>query len=70
MLSIVNFSKSYKGGKKAVDNLSLEINSGDIFGFIGHNGQVRRLPLGPLPAYWISTRVIYWSTEFLSRRTR
>lgn len=38
MLSIVNFSKSYKGGKKAVDNLSLEINSGDIFGFIGHNG--------------------------------
>lgn len=38
MLSIVNFSKSYKGGKKAVDNLTLEINSGDIFGFIGHNG--------------------------------
>ncbi|MDD4113478.1 MAG: ABC transporter ATP-binding protein [Herbinix sp.] len=38
MLSIVNFSKSYKGGKKAVDNLSLEIDSGDIFGFIGHNG--------------------------------
>lgn len=38
MLSIVNFSKTYKGGKKAVDNLSLEVNSGDIFGFIGHNG--------------------------------
>jgi ABC-2 type transport system ATP-binding protein len=38
MLSIINFSKSYKGGKKAVDNLTLDINSGDIFGFIGHNG--------------------------------
>ncbi|TAH73842.1 MAG: ABC transporter ATP-binding protein [Anaerolineaceae bacterium] len=38
MLSIVNFSKTYKGGKKAVDTLNLDINSGDIFGFIGHNG--------------------------------
>lgn len=38
MLSIRNFSKSYKGGKKAVDNVNLEVNSGDIFGFIGHNG--------------------------------
>jgi len=38
MLKIENFSKSYKGGKKAVDSLSLEINKGDIYGFIGHNG--------------------------------
>jgi ABC-2 type transport system ATP-binding protein len=38
MLSIINFSKSYKGSKKAVDSLNLDINSGDIFGFIGHNG--------------------------------
>ena len=38
MLKISNFSKSYKGNKKAVDNLNLEISSGDIFGFIGHNG--------------------------------
>lgn len=38
MLSIQNFSKSYKGGKKAVENLSLEVNAGDIYGFIGHNG--------------------------------
>ncbi|MBI9011496.1 MAG: ABC transporter ATP-binding protein [Clostridiales bacterium] len=38
MLSIENFSKVYKGNKKAVDNLSLKINSGDIYGFIGHNG--------------------------------
>ena len=38
MLSIRNYSKSYKGGKKAVDQLNLEVKSGDIFGFIGHNG--------------------------------
>ncbi|HEY5584677.1 MAG TPA: ABC transporter ATP-binding protein [Ruminiclostridium sp.] len=38
MLKISNLTKTYKGGKKAVDNLSLEICSGDIYGFIGHNG--------------------------------
>ena len=38
MLTITNFSKSYKKDKKAVDNLNLEIAKGDIFGFIGHNG--------------------------------
>ncbi|NLK26883.1 MAG: ABC transporter ATP-binding protein [Clostridiales bacterium] len=38
MLTIRNFSKSYKGGNKAVDCLNLKIDSGDIFGFIGHNG--------------------------------
>ncbi len=38
MLSIRDFSKTYKGGKKAVDHLSLEVAPGDIFGYIGHNG--------------------------------
>lgn len=38
MLSISHFSKSYQNGKKAVDDLSLEIAAGDIYGFIGHNG--------------------------------
>lgn len=38
MLEIENFSKSYKGGKKAVDGLSLKVLPGDIYGFIGHNG--------------------------------
>ncbi|MDD2202913.1 MAG: ABC transporter ATP-binding protein [Bacilli bacterium] len=39
MLKIINFSKSYgNNGKKAVDNLNLEIKKGEIFGFIGHNG--------------------------------
>ena len=38
MLEIKNFSKSYGEGKKAVDNVSLSVESGDIYGFIGHNG--------------------------------
>ncbi|RKI39586.1 ABC transporter ATP-binding protein [bacterium D16-51] len=38
MLAIKNFSKSYTGGKKAVDNLNLTVNAGEICGFIGHNG--------------------------------
>ena len=38
MLYINNFSKEYSKGKKAVDNISLTVNGGEIFGFIGHNG--------------------------------
>jgi ABC-2 type transport system ATP-binding protein len=38
MLSIRNLSKSYKGGKKAVNSISIEVEPGDIYGFIGHNG--------------------------------
>ena len=38
MLEIKNFSFSYPNGKKAVENLNLEINNGDLFAFIGHNG--------------------------------
>lgn len=38
MLEIRNLSKTYKGGKKAVSDLSLNIEAGDIYGFIGHNG--------------------------------
>lgn len=38
MLKIKNFTKIYKGGKRAVDHLNLEVEAGDIYGFIGHNG--------------------------------
>ena len=39
MLSIKNITKSYgKGTVKAVDNINLEIKSGEIFGFLGPNG--------------------------------
>lgn len=38
MLEVKNYSKSYVKGQKAVDSISLEVEKGDIFGFIGHNG--------------------------------
>lgn len=37
MLKIEHLTKIY-GDKKAVDDLSLHINKGEIYGFIGHNG--------------------------------
>lgn len=37
MLKIEHLTKTY-GEKKAVDDLSLHIRPGEIFGFIGHNG--------------------------------
>lgn len=37
MLQISHLTKSY-GGKKAVDDLTLRIAPGEIYGFIGHNG--------------------------------
>lgn len=37
MLKIEHYTKSF-AFKKAVDDLSLEINAGEIYGFIGYNG--------------------------------
>ena len=38
MISIKNISKSYSSTKKAVDDVSLEIRNGEIFGLLGPNG--------------------------------
>ena len=38
MLTIQNLVKSYGNGPRAVDVLSLTVEAGDIYGFIGHNG--------------------------------
>ena len=38
MLKIENLTKHYKGSNKGVTNLSLHVEAGDIFAFIGHNG--------------------------------
>lgn len=38
MLDIRNLTKIYKSDKIAVNNLSLKVEAGDIYGFIGHNG--------------------------------
>ncbi len=38
MLQIKNLEKSYQSKIKAVDNLSLTVKKGEIYGFVGHNG--------------------------------
>ena len=38
MLKIDNLSKSYSKGKRAIDSISIKVNPGEIYGFIGHNG--------------------------------
>ena len=38
MLNIEHYSKTYPGGHKAVDDLSIHVLPGEIYGFIGHNG--------------------------------
>lgn len=38
ILQIEHLTKVYSGGKKAVDDLSLTVCEGDIYGFIGQNG--------------------------------
>ena len=38
MLTISHLTKHYKGSSKGVTDISLEIESGDIYAFIGHNG--------------------------------
>ena len=38
ILEIKHYSKSYAKNKKAADDVCLTVESGDIYGFIGHNG--------------------------------
>ena len=38
ILEINSFSKTYGEGKKAAESISLTVERGDIYGFIGHNG--------------------------------
>ena len=38
MLKISNVTKHYKGSNKGVTDISLHIEAGDIYAFIGHNG--------------------------------
>lgn len=38
MLEIKNLTKIYPNGKKAVSDLSMRIEDGDLYGFIGRNG--------------------------------
>lgn len=38
MLKLINFSKIYPNGKIGASDINLDVESGDIYAFIGHNG--------------------------------
>lgn len=38
LLEVKNYGKTYSNGKVGAKNINLDIESGDIFAFIGHNG--------------------------------
>ena len=45
MIQITNITKTYNGTIRAVDNLNLTVNNGEIVGFIGPNGAGKTTPL-------------------------
>lgn len=38
MIKLINYSKTYDGKKKIINDMNLHIEQNDLFGFIGHNG--------------------------------
>ncbi len=55
MLRIEHLTKKY-GDKKAVDDLSLHIQKGEIYGFIGHNGAGKTTTINPAVEFSTLTR--------------
>jgi len=45
LIELTGVTKIYRSGVKAVDNLSLTVQSGELFGFIGPNGRASLLLL-------------------------
>ena len=55
MIKLKNVTKSFKD-KKALDNLSLNVNSGEIYGLLGANGAGKSLALNLLLGFLDSDR--------------
>ena len=67
ILELKNFSKTYPGGKRAVDGLSLDICAGDIYGFIGQNGAGKTTTLRAVSGIlqgFLSFSVSHWRVGF------
>ena len=52
MLEIKHYSKTYGKGKKAADDVCLTVESGDIYGFIGHNGAGKSTTIRAVVGVW------------------
>ena len=56
MIQIKNVTKTYNGTVRAVDNLNLTVNNGEIVGFIGPNGAGKTTTLKGKTSHWIHCR--------------
>ena len=50
VLEIKHFYKTYKNGKKAVEDLNLSVQPGEIYGFIGQNGAGKTTTKANMPS--------------------
>lgn len=70
VLKISNLSKSY-GSLKAVDNLSLEVNKGQVFGILGPNGSGKTTTLAILlDVVHADAGTFQWFGEAIDARQR
>ncbi len=69
MLRIEHLTKTY-GNTRAVDDLSLHIAPGEIYGFIGHNGRERRRRSRVSAVYFHMTAERFLLTVRISRIRR
>lgn len=37
-ITLIELSKTYPGGKKAVDSVNINLSPGEVFGFLGPKG--------------------------------
>lgn len=70
MLSIKHLTKTYRGGKTAVSDLSLEVESGDIYGLSAITAPVKRQPSKPWLVLTILNPGKFALTAFPSRKIR
>ncbi|ACL77551.1 ABC transporter ATP-binding protein [Ruminiclostridium cellulolyticum] len=54
-IEVVNLNKQYKNGVKALDNLSLKVNQGEIFSLLGPNGAGKSSLINILTTYYEPT---------------
>ena len=68
IISVRNISKSF-GGRKVVDNLSLSVAPGEVFGLLGHNGAGKSTTLRSIAGLVkINSGTIKFSNQDISKK--
>jgi len=71
VLEIQNLSKKYPGGTQALDNLTLQVETGSIYGLLGPNGSGKTTTLGiVLDVLQASHGTFNWFGQPLTKETK